>query len=130
MTSSKGVSDVAINGNAKEKIIARNIIKYIGEELGKALAALAAASYDKDWQLERIVIGSALGEKMGKDSKGNLLKTEEGKDFYFYHIRESCKKELISHFNLPKEFASAISAQVVRSPITQDERETAGFDRS
>ncbi len=120
----KDLSELALKGDPNERRISQRIIRYIGEEMGKALAALIAASYGTEWQLQRVVVGSAVGEKLGLG-----VKAEGGEDFYFYHIRESARSELAGHFGLPDDFSRAVSREIVRSGLTQEVRETAGFDR-
>ncbi len=116
----------------REKAI--EIIQYIADEMGKGLAVLIAFSHSKGVVLDRIVLGSSVGEGLGKDLKGNLLTTETGEDFYFHHIQQSAFRTLSKRLNeehmLSEDFIENISEQIVRSDITQDERETAGFDAS
>lgn len=129
MKEPKDISELAMNGNLKERGLARAMIGYFAQEMGKAMACLAAASYGKPWQLPRIVIGSTLGEKMGVDSKGQMILTDTGDDYYYHYIRRAALRELTDQFGLPGGFSHEISSQILRSNITQDERETAGFDR-
>lgn len=121
----KDLSERALKGDVKERAIAARIIRSIAEEMGKGLAALIAASYGTEWQLERVVVGSAVGERLGLG-----LTTEDGEDFYFWHIRESAKRELEDYFRITHVFADPVSHQIVRSTLTQEVRETAGFDRA
>ena len=123
------LSRLALNGGEKEAATAKRIIQYIGEETGKAMACLAATCKYYDWPLERIVIGSTVGEKLGTWD-GSLLTTSDGEDFYYHYIREAAYVDMRDHFKLPEEEALQMSRQILRSPITQDERETAGFDRT
>jgi hypothetical protein len=122
MNEPKDLSELALNGTPADQDIAKRIMRYIAEEMGKAVAALIATSYHTEWQLERVVVGSAIGERLGLG-----LKAESGEDFYFYHMRESAKQELTAHFGLPNDFSHSISQQIVRSRLTQEVRETAGF---
>ncbi len=123
----KDLSELAINGSENEKYIAQMMIMYIAEQVGRGLASLIAASNRKEWQLRKIVMGSTIGERLGIDSKGKILLTREGKDFYYYRINECAKFELTSEFGWSDESANLIS--IVRSNLTQAERETAGFNR-
>ncbi|MFA6142867.1 MAG: ROK family protein [Candidatus Omnitrophota bacterium] len=126
----KDISELALHGTREEREIAKLMIAHIADELGKAMACLIDASNGTEWQIERIVIGSTIGEKLGIDSQGNMLKNDNGDDYYFAEIRYAAEEELIGRFKLPSDFARNISKQILRSNITQDERETAGFDRS
>ncbi|MBD3296060.1 MAG: ROK family protein [Candidatus Omnitrophica bacterium] len=121
------LSEVAINGEGVSKALATEIIKYFAEETGKAIAAVAKGSYDMPWQIERVVIGSSLGEKLGIDENGNRLLTETGEDLYIYHIRRAAETELKT---ISREYAGKLSKNIFRSEIDQDMRETIGFCRT
>lgn len=123
------LSRLALTGSDKERETAKKIIIYIGEEVGKAMACLISSCSSNGWPLERIVIGSTIGEKLGIWD-GRMLTTDEGEDFYYYHIRRAAYKDLCGHFYQPERYARLMSNEILRSPITQEERETAGFDRT
>jgi hypothetical protein len=108
------------------------IIKYFADEMGRAMACLLAASHGKEWQIDRIVIGSGVGENIGIlnfGGKPQVLK-EGYNDYYYAMVQQACYKELRDHFKMPEEFATKVSKEVIRSNITQDERETKGFYRT
>ncbi|MDD5496149.1 MAG: ROK family protein [Candidatus Omnitrophica bacterium] len=125
----RDLSELAINGSKAEQQTAKDIIRYIAREVGKGLAALINYSYGKEWQLDGVVLGSTIGEKLGIDSNGVMLRTAEGEDYYYDDIQEAAFYELAVRFGVEQSFARRVSSRIVRSPLTQDERETAGFDR-
>ena len=127
MNMPEDISELALNGSERQKLDAQLIIRYVARQMGRALACLIAASYKKEWEIKKIVIGSGIGEKFGIDKSGKMLGTLFNDDAYFYWVNNAAKTALTNHYRIPPEFAESIS--IVRSPITQDKRETAGFSR-
>ncbi|MDD5634913.1 MAG: ROK family protein, partial [Candidatus Omnitrophica bacterium] len=105
------ITIIALSGEDKEKQIAMDMIKYIGEEMGKGLAVLIKALQKEGVPPERIVIGSTVGENLGKG-----IFTKDGKDYYLDVIQRSVRAELI-RLGMSETSVNTISREVIRSPI-------------
>jgi len=138
INSPEDITPLAMGSNQakpEEITAARSILRYIAGETGKAMACLIAASNENHWAIDRIVIGSGMGENLGitdvggrkliLNAKGNnslLIGNTEG-DLYYKWVQEAADAELIGIFGVKT------SVPILRSPIDQETREAAGFNR-